>query len=231
MAQKQVIAMGGGGFSMEPDNPAMDLYVLKQSQKDRPKICFLAHASGDSQDYILRFYHAFSKFNCQPSHMALFRSPPKDIKSFIMDKDIIYVGGGYTHMMFALWKESGLDIILKEAYESGIIMSGMSTGGECWFETFPLEMPDGSFVNYPGLGLIPGSMTVHYDENEMHDGLHTLLSKDAIQAGYAAENSAALHFVDGKLHQAVRSIPEAQAFHVPRQHGEIVESPLAMVDA
>ena len=92
-------------------------------------------------------------------------------------------------------------------------------------------MSDGSFVNYPGLGLISESMTVHYDEDEMYQGLHTLLGADAIQNGYAAQNSAALHFVDGKLYQAVRSIPEAQAFQVSKQNSEIVESPLPMVDA
>ncbi|CAM5595964.1 hypothetical protein LSPH24S_06733 [Lysinibacillus sphaericus] len=98
---KQIIALGGGGFSMEPENPLLDQYILQQSMKKNPKICFLATASGDSENYICRFYQFFEKQDCQPSHLSLFKPPTRNIESFLLDKDIIYVGGNkeFIHAM------------------------------------------------------------------------------------------------------------------------------------
>ncbi|NYE08151.1 peptidase E [Bacillus niacini] len=104
---RQIIALGGG-FSMEPENTLLDTYILKQSRKDNPKICFIPPASGDSEDYIQRFYRFFQKQNCRPSHLSLFRPPKRDLESFILEKDIIYVGGGNTKNLLALWKDWGL---------------------------------------------------------------------------------------------------------------------------
>ncbi len=99
---KQIIAMGGGGFSMEPDNPLLDTYILNQSGKNNPRICFIPTASGDSDDYISRFYTFFEKQECQPSYLSLFRPPTRDLESFILEKDIIYVGGGNTKNLLVL---------------------------------------------------------------------------------------------------------------------------------
>lgn len=131
---KQIIALGGGGFSMEPDNPLLDAYILKQSGKPVPSICFVPTASGDSDQYTNRFYHFFEKMPCQPSHLSLFKPPARDIEGFIMEKDIIYVGGGCTKNLVALWKEWGLDALLKKAWNQGIILAGISAGSLCWFE-------------------------------------------------------------------------------------------------
>ncbi len=131
---KQIIALGGGGFSMEPENSLLDKYILQQSMKKNPKICFLATASGDSENYISRFYHFFEKQDCQPSHLSLFNPSTRNIESFLLDKDIIYVGGGNTKNLLVLWKEWGLDTILKKAWEQGIILAGISAGSICWFE-------------------------------------------------------------------------------------------------
>lgn len=93
---KQIIALGGGGFSMEPDNPLIDLYILKQSKKTNPKICFVPTASGDSDNYITRFYNFFEKQACIPFHLSLFKPPTQDLEDFILEKEIIYVGEGNT---------------------------------------------------------------------------------------------------------------------------------------
>src|SRR5687767_10038826 len=105
----QIIAMGGGGFSMEPENLLLDQYVLSQSPKVKPRVCFVPTASGDSENYIQRFYNAFNSLPAEPSHLSLFKPPAGKLEEYIMEKDIIYVGGGNTRNLLVLWKEWGLD--------------------------------------------------------------------------------------------------------------------------
>ena len=102
---QQIIAMGGGGFSMEPDNLALDRYILQQARKPRPKVCFLPTASGDAESYMLRFYQAFSALDCQPAVLSLFNLPTADLAGYALEQDVIYVGGGNTRSMLALWRE------------------------------------------------------------------------------------------------------------------------------
>ena len=99
---RQIFAMGGGGFSMEPENLLLDKYILGLSKKEKAKVCFLPTASGDSDKYIVRFYSTYINLPCQPSHLSLFLPPTADLKSFILDQDIIYVGGGNTKSLIAL---------------------------------------------------------------------------------------------------------------------------------
>lgn len=112
---KQIVAMGGGGFSMEPDNPLLDQYILDQSGAKWPKICFVPTASGDAEGYIERFYRAFGKLKCVPSHLSLFRSEIADLEGFVLSQDVIYVGGGNTRNLLVLWREWELDRILRSA--------------------------------------------------------------------------------------------------------------------
>ena len=93
--------MGGGGFSMEPDNPALDLYVLCHARSKNPRVCVLATASGDADSYIVNFYSAFKRRNCQPTHHSLFWRVP-DVRKRLAEQDIIYVGGGNTRSLHAL---------------------------------------------------------------------------------------------------------------------------------
>ena len=112
---QQIIAMGGGGFSMEPENPALDRYVIEQTGKERPAVCFLSQASGEFSDYIIFFYEAFTQLDCRPSHLSLFKPHTADLEDFLMRQDVVYVGGGNTKSMLALWREWRLDSILKQA--------------------------------------------------------------------------------------------------------------------
>ena len=126
---RQIIALGGG-FSNE-DNLALDNYVLAQTGKPKPKICFVPTASGDSQDYVDRFYAAFHTLNCTPSHQPLFQSPERDIPAFLLGQDVIYVGGGNTKNMLAIWRAWGLDEVLRTAWERGVVLAGISAGALC----------------------------------------------------------------------------------------------------
>src|SRR6185295_14542957 len=123
---QHIIAMGGGGFSMEPDNLALDRYVIAQTGKTRPSVCFLSQASGEARDYIINFYRAFNELDCRASHLSMFVPHTADIEGFLTSQDIIYVGGGNTKSMLALWREWDLDLILRMACENGTVLAGVS---------------------------------------------------------------------------------------------------------
>ena len=227
---KQIIAMGGGGFSMEPDNLLLDQYVLAQAPYEFPKICFLPTASGDQDNYVERFYKAFKTLPCIPSHLSLFEPSFANLEKFVLEQDIIYVGGGNTRNMLVLWKEWGLDSILRKAYEDGIILAGLSAGSICWFEeglTDPLNAP---LNKLNCLGLLKGSNCPHYkEEGKRRPAYHELISNGQMLAGYAVEDGSALHFIDESLHIAVSSRPESKAYYVQNEEGIVKERELKMV--
>ncbi len=220
----QIIGMGGGGFSMEPENPLLDRYVLKQAGKERPRICFIGTASGDSAGYIDRFYGSFRKLPCEPSHLALFKAPLGSMEEFVLEKDVIYVGGGNTRNLLALWREWGLDRILRRAWEEGVVLCGISAGSLCWFEEGVTDSIPGELTPLRGLGFLRGSNCPHYDgEAARRPAYHRLISQRKISGGYAADDGAALHFVGEELLHVVSSRPKARAFRVALQNEEIVE--------
>src|SRR5262245_19297695 len=122
--QRQIIALGGGGFSMEPENLAIDAYILQQAAKPNPKVCFVGTANGDSVRYIANFYRAYRKLQCEPSHLPFFERTP-ELRSLALEQDVIFVGGGNTKSMLAVWREWGFDKILKEALEKGVVLAGI----------------------------------------------------------------------------------------------------------
>ena len=213
---KQIVAMGGGGFSME-ETPLLDQYILGLSSQERPKVCFLPTASGDSDKYIERFYSAFTQLFCIPSHLSLFKPPTSDLRSFVMKQDIIYVGGGNTKNLIVLWKEWGLDQILREAWESGVILAGLSAGSICWFEEGLSDSIPGQMTVLPCLGFLKGSNCPHYDgEPERRLYYHRLLSQGLISPGYAADDGVALHFTGDRLEKIVSSRPQAKAYRLEK---------------
>ena len=131
---RQVIAIGGGGFGRTQASNLIEKYILDQaSNKSSPSICFIPTATGDLDPYVVNFYSVFSKLDCKPSHISFFKRTI-DLEDHIAKQDIIFVGGGNTKSMLAVWKEWNLDKILKTAYERGAVMSGVSAGAICWFD-------------------------------------------------------------------------------------------------
>ena len=114
IAKRQIIAMGGGGFAAEPDNPSLDLYMLAQARKKNPAICFLPTASGDADRYVALFYAAFAKHRCRPTHVTFFGRTP-DLAEALLSQDVIYVGGGNTKSMLATWREWRVPGLLRRA--------------------------------------------------------------------------------------------------------------------
>ena len=222
---KQIVALGGGGFSMEPENSLLDQYILRLSAKAAPHVCFVPTASGDSDRYIVRFYTAFTQLPCKPSHLSLFNPPTADLRTFVLEQDIIYVGGGNTKSLIALWKEWELDQILRDAWEQGIILSGLSAGSICWFEMGVTDSVPGSLTPLQCLGLLKGSNCPHYDgESERRPAYHSLMSKGLISDGYAADDGVGLHFIDDRLENIVSSRTQATAYRVEKVGDTIVET-------
>ncbi|GAF11501.1 peptidase E [Bacillus sp. JCM 19045] len=225
---KQIIALGGGGFSMEPDNLLLDQYIVNQAKKDRPKICFIPTASGDSETYIQRFYNAFNQLDCVPSHLSLFKPPTRDLASFVLEKEIIYVGGGNTKNLMILWKEWGLDHLLKQAWENGIILSGLSAGSICWFEEGASDSYGDRLERIGGLGILAGSHCPHYDGEELRRPSYLKMIKEKeLTAGIAVDDGAALHYVDQELVTCVSSRKQAGAYNVYLEGNESVEEKIA----
>ena len=228
--KRQIVAMGGGGFSMEPENPLLDQYVLNATNLERPKVCFVPTASGDSASYIERFYDAFKKLECEPSHLSLFNPHTwtQDLEPFIARQNVLYFGGGNTRNALALWREWKLDRLLRAAYELGAVMAGLSAGAICWFEQGSTDSIGRELGVLECLGWLKGSMTPHYDgEAQRRPWLHKTILKQRIQNGFAADDGAALHFVNENLERVVSSRFEARAYRVELRVGEVLETPIS----
>jgi dipeptidase E len=222
-----IVALGGGGFSMEPDNLALDRYILSLWRRpDRePRVCFIPTAAGDSVDYIGRFYSAFDKLECRPAHLALTDSRNLDVAAAVLRSDIFYVGGGNTREMLSVWRKCALDQALKEAWQAGKILCGISAGAICWFEqAISDSVVEGELHPLRCLGFLPGTGCPHYDEPGRRETFHRFLASGDVSAGYGIDNSAALHFEGIRLVNVVVSRPDAHAYHVELTHGQVAET-------
>ena len=223
--KRQIIALGGGGFSVEPDDPLLDSYVLAQSPQETPKVCFFPHATDEATRYAFSFFNAFSKLNCRPSSLSLFSPHTADIESFLLEQDIIYVGGGNTKSMLALWREWNLDNILKTAYTQGVILTGVSAGANCWFQQCSTDSIPGTLGPLEAIGFLPGSFTPHFNgELDRRPTLHEMLRQKRISPGYAADDCVAIHFINEKFHAAVSSRPDASAYQLTIANTNVKES-------
>ena len=158
---------------MEPEDAALDEYVLSLAPAREPRICLLPTAGGDSEEQIRRFRIAFGDRLCETSVLSLFRlgPPPVPLREHLLSQDVIYVGGGSMVNLLALWRAHGLDAILREAWQAGIVLAGLSAGSMCWFE-HGITNSHGHPAPAAGLGFLPGSNSVHYDgEPERRPGL------------------------------------------------------------
>ncbi|MBF6619320.1 MAG: peptidase E [Patulibacter sp.] len=225
----RIVALGGGGFSMEPKNPLMDDYVLALSGVERPRICFLPTASGDADHYVVRFYRRFGGARAEPSHVSLFRRDTTagavegDIEQHLLSQDIIYVGGGSLKSLLGAWRAHGLDRTLERAWRRGVLLCGLSAGSLCWFSDAVTAF-HGPSERVKGLGFLPYSNCVHYDGEPERRAAFRELVVGGIPAGYGVDDGAALVFRGTELEEVVTSKPAAAAHRVRRgAAGEVDE--------
>jgi dipeptidase E len=213
---RTIFAMGGGGFTTEPDNPALDEHILGLASKRVPKVCFLPTASGDAEEQLRRFYATYGDRPCEPTHVSLFRlgREPVDIAERLRGQDVVYVGGGSMRNMLAIWREHGLDAILAEAWRRGVVLAGLSAGAMCWFEG-GISTSSGRPAPVAGLGLLRGSLSVHLDgEPERRPVYLDAVRTGRLPPGFAADDGVGLLFEDGEFVEAVSSRPSAGALRV-----------------
>lgn len=225
MAKRQIVAMGGGGFLM--DDPLLDDYVLSLTRRKRPRVCFLPTAGGDNRDSIVKFHEAFPPQRAEASHLRLFGVPRTDIRELLLSQDVIYVGGGNTANMLAVWSVHGVDRVLREAWRRGIILTGVSAGMLCWFEggvTDSFGRPLSAIRD--GLGFLKGSACPHYDgETDRRPIYHRLLQR-GLSSGVAADDFAAIHYLGVKIYACVASRPNARCYRLSVRSGAVREEEL-----
>ena len=227
---KQIIAIGGGGFGRNPGNGKIEQYILNQSNSDSPKICFIPTATGDDESYKESYYSTMSKLNCVPTHLDFFKRTP-DIEKLILEQDVIFVGGGNTKSMLAVWREWGLEKILKKAYLNGVIMSGVSAGAICWFEKGITDSWAKELKVLDCLGFIQGNCCPHYDEEaERKPALSKFITNKKISNCYAIDGGCALHIKNNKTFKAISFQGNKNSFFVEYRNKEVIESIISVVD-
>jgi peptidase E len=221
-----VFAMGGGGFTMEPDNPALDDFVLSLAAKREPRILFLPTASGDPAAQIAAFQARFGDRACQARYLSLFRLQGKtrSLADIVLEQDIVYVGGGSMRNLLAIWRAHGLDRILMGAWRRGVVLAGLSAGAMCWFQG-GVTRSSGPPRPISGLGLLSGSLTVHGDgEPERLPVWLDAVRSGRLPGGWAVDDGVGLLFRGHELDRVVSSRPGAAALRVDAVGGELVRS-------
>jgi peptidase E/ribosomal protein S18 acetylase RimI-like enzyme len=221
---RQIVAMGGGGFSMEPDNLLLDEYVLSLAASPKPRVCFLPTASSDAAGYVQRFHNSFRRLTRRTTQLKLTPPDKRDIRAHLLAQDVIYVGGGNTMRMLQTWRQYRVDEYLREAYESGVVLAGISAGSICWFEWALTDSIPGKLTVLPGLEVLKGSNCVHYDGEPERRPAYRAAVAAGRSGGHAADDGVALHYVDEALHRVVSSRPAARAWRVTAQDGHAQEA-------
>jgi peptidase E len=221
---KQIIAFGDG--MLDSKSPYADLYILAQTGKTKPKVLFLGTASGDNAGYTKYFYQMFDRFNCRTFDLALFHPDTADIAGLIMDMDAIIVGGGQSKSMMGTWKEWDLPSILFAAYNNGTVLAGGSAGSVCWFDECITDSIPGSLTVMSCLGFLPHSNCPHYTSYSRRSAYTKFVSSNEIKSGYAADDYAGLHFIDGKFSHAISNRHYAHCFEVKNENGKAIQKRL-----
>jgi dipeptidase E len=228
-----IVATGGAGFSVESENLLLEDFILSLARRQPARVCFIPTASGDAATYIAKFYRTFAG-RATPTDLVLFDSPifprnpllTSDLPAFIAAQDVFYVGGGNTANMLALWRLHGIDGLLRDAWQNGAVLCGVSAGMICWFESSLTDSFGGLEPLNDGLGFLSGSACPHFDGEPGRRPRYHELVASGFSAGYAADDGVGLHFIGTSLHEAVSSRPNAAAYRVEMKDGRVVEERL-----
>ncbi|MBD5634168.1 MAG: peptidase E [Candidatus Eremiobacteraeota bacterium] len=217
MAESQIVAIGGGVLVPETANFKLERYVLDACGAAKPRVTFVPTASGDDAGYVARFYESYARFGVRVDVLRFFRRTPQDLRAYLLDFDVVHVGGGNTRSMLAVWRHWGFDSVLREAWERGVLLCGSSAGSICWFERALTDSVAGDLESMDGLGFLAGSNCPHYDaEKERRPAYRRLVASGELPAGIACDDGAALHFRGTSLARAVSARPNARAYRVAR---------------
>ncbi|MFH9892942.1 Type 1 glutamine amidotransferase-like domain-containing protein [Streptomyces luteogriseus] len=219
------VALLGGGFSTDEDG-LLDDWLLSHARSSHPAVCFVPTASGDAPAYVDRFRSAFESRDCEPSVLPLFRRRLDDeaLRTFLLNQDVVYVGGGNTANLLAVWRAHGVDQVLREAYDRGTLLCGISAGANCWAQGSHTDSFGPLTFLRDGLGLLPGSVCPHYDsEPGRRASYRDAVATGMLPPGWAVEDGVGALFVDGRLEEAVSRRPAAHLYRVQADeaHGAV----------
>jgi peptidase E len=225
--------MGGGGFQMEPDNPLLDDHVIElaraSSGRQVPRICLIPTATGDDREVIADFERLFAPPRAEPRVLRLFGRTDDDLVAVLREQDAVYVPGGSTENLLALWRLHGLDIALRDAWEDGVVLAGMSAGAICWFDAATTDSFGPTLRPLRGgLGILEGTFIPHlHGEAQRLPLLRRLVADGTIPPGYGVDDGAALVFRDRELVEVVTSGTDSSACRVePDGDGGVIETTL-----
>ena len=224
MSEKgQIIAIGGGGFGRNPNHRKIEKYILELTGKEKPNVVFFPTASAENQAYIIQFYKCFTKMSCEPSHVTFFQRTPR-LDSIINKADVIYVGGGNTKSMLAVWQEWKLDKLLLKSYNNGKILCGVSAGAICWFEQGITDSWASNLNVMDCLGFLPEMACPHYqEEKDRRPDVHKMLKQGKCGPGWAIDGGAAIHFKNGKYYKSIQFYSDSYVHYVSIKNGVVTE--------
>lgn len=220
----KLVCIGGGeipriknGIKLPYETREIDEEIVRISNKENPKFLFIGTASTNSYNYFLVIKEIFENLGCIVSNLDLLQDElnMEEIENSILNTDIIYVGGGNTRFMLEKWRELGVDKLLIEAYNKGIVCSGLSAGSYCWFKT--------NYDLIEGIGIINAVNCVHYEQKDeqARKKLYDVVKKTGLD-GIALENCVALEVIDGKM-KIVKSDNNRNAYRLIYKNGKIIE--------
>jgi dipeptidase E len=221
MPRPQIVGFGGHEVGAS-EYRALEDWLLELTGKERPRVLFVPTASAEDPDYVVRCFDAFSG-RAEVAHLDFFPWPPAELRDYVLGHDLVYVGGGNTANMLAIWREHGLDEVVREAWQEGVVLAGVSAGMICWFEAGVTDSYGPQLEAMECLGLIPGSACPHYDGEQLRRPRYHELLRGGIPGGWAADDGVALHFEGWELREAVTAVPGGAAYRVELRDGEVVE--------
>ena len=212
--EKKIIAIGGCGFTHQLDQ-SLDQFVIDKLKRTNSKIGFLATASKDDEKKISLFYKRFENTEFELSHFNL-TSNISGFSEWIMNKDLVYIGGGNTVFMLEIWRKNKLEHIFKDAYEKGTILSGISAGAVCWFDWILSDSVGPGFKPLRGFNLISGSCTPHSSNIERINQFESDIKNNKLPQGIAIDDGVAVVFVDGKPSEVYSSRKNHTAYFLDK---------------
>jgi dipeptidase E len=218
--QRHIVAIGGGILA-----PEVLKYTFALTGKPVPRVLVITTATGDSTESLVRMLSKMAILPCEVRTLGFFARTPPNLEELILSHDVVFVGGGNTKSMLAVWREYGVDKILREAWRRGIVLAGSSAGGICWFDVCITDSWDVEYTTLPALGFLKGSCCPHYDGEVGRRPLyHRLIKETPLPAGWAIDEGVGMHFVDQKLLQVVTPKPNGAAYGVWRTaDGDVTE--------
>jgi dipeptidase E len=221
-AATRKILIAGGNYG-----EAFIRYMAQLTGKTRPRICYLPTASADSATGTIAFFKNCASLDVSPFVQDSFIASTRQSKGWdevFLSMDGIVCSGGNTLNQQAIWKAQGIDVVLREAWDRGIVLGGASAGSLCWFDEGTTDSRPKELSIVKCLGFIKGSHSPHYDAEAGRRPLYQkLISSGQMQPGYACDNDAGIYFEDNTVKRVVSTRASAKCYYVSMVDGKINE--------